>query len=699
MKFMIYKILFIATFSFLSVISNGQSQIGSDIDGERAGDNSGIVSAISGDGNTIIIGAPKNYGSQVQGTTPGHLRVLKKINGKWIQKGSDIEGVSNDCLGASVIISRNAEVIAVGAPCRGNGYVRVFKFSSNKWTQIGGDIIGESFSDKFGCSISLSDSGNFIAIGAYANDGNSGFSGDERGHVRVFENTNNSWSQIGSDIDGEMSGDFSGTSVSLSGNGSILSVGSPRNAVNGNSRYGQVRVFQYSSNQWNPKGKWLYGEGIGDYFGWSVSLNFEGNKLAIGAPYNDATGSIFNGDYGHVRIFAFKDSSWNQIGNDIDGEAASDNFGWSVSLNDQGDLVAAGAPNNDGSGVNAGHTRLFNWDSKAWAQLKNDIDGESAGDQSGYSVSISSSGSTVAIGAPYNDGTGNDAGHVRVYVTCNIRYSVDSVVACQSYKWTNGIIYTKDNNSATDTFINVEGCDSIVTLKLTINQHSKSTVIQKACDFFLSPNKKSWAKTGIFNDTIRNWCGCDSVISYSLIITKIDSLIKQQPVDQTSPINGEARFIIKSSFPDAQFQWQSDIGFGFVSLSNATQYSNVNTDTLSVTSISQSNNQQLFRCIVGRSGCFDTTQNVKLKVSANSHTNEISERFFSISPNPNSGSLLLISSNNVIGLPFSIIDVNGKIAHQGYIHGVNSSISLDNLKDGIYLLKVGKYHELFMLTR
>ncbi|MFN5413908.1 MAG: hypothetical protein ACK5BM_01715, partial [Bacteroidota bacterium] len=43
----------------------GQSQIGNDIDGERASDNSGWRTAISGDGNTVIIGAPKNYGSQV----------------------------------------------------------------------------------------------------------------------------------------------------------------------------------------------------------------------------------------------------------------------------------------------------------------------------------------------------------------------------------------------------------------------------------------------------------------------------------------------------------------------------------------------------------------------------------------------------------------------------------------------------------
>ena len=48
-------------------------------------------------------------------------------------------------------------------------------------------------------------------------------------------------------------------------------------------------------------------------------------------------------------------------------------------------------------------------------QLGSDIDGEAAGDVSGMSVSMSSDGSRLAIGAEYNAGNGTDAGHVRVY--------------------------------------------------------------------------------------------------------------------------------------------------------------------------------------------------------------------------------------------------------------------------------------------
>ena len=60
--------------------------------------------------------------------------------------------------------------------------------------------------DRSGYSVSLSSDGSVVAIGAYANDGNGGNSG----HVRIYENNNGTWTQIGSDIDGEGSSDYSG---------------------------------------------------------------------------------------------------------------------------------------------------------------------------------------------------------------------------------------------------------------------------------------------------------------------------------------------------------------------------------------------------------------------------------------------------------------------------------------------------------
>ena len=105
-----------------------------------------------------------------------------------------------------------------------------------------------------------------------------------------------------------------------------------------------------------------------------------------------------------------------QLGADIDGEAASDFSGWSVSLSSDGSTVAIGAPYNDANGANSGHVRIYENVSGTWTQLGADIDGEAASDFSGQSVSLSSDGSTVAIGAtgdPAN--AANSSGHVRIY--------------------------------------------------------------------------------------------------------------------------------------------------------------------------------------------------------------------------------------------------------------------------------------------
>ena len=52
-------------------------------------------------------------------------------------------------------------------------------------------------------------------------------------------------------------------------------------------------------------------------------------------------------------------ADWNQIGLDIDGEAAGDESGRSVAMNAAGDTVIIGAVDNDGNGDDSGHARVF----------------------------------------------------------------------------------------------------------------------------------------------------------------------------------------------------------------------------------------------------------------------------------------------------------------------------------------------------
>ncbi len=277
-----------------------------------------------------------------------------------------------------------------------------------QWTQIGADIDGEAARDYSGWSVSLSADGSVLAIGAYGNDGN----GTNSGHVRVYQNISGTWTQIGDDIDGEAAGDYSGISLSLSTGGSVLAIGAIYNDGNGTNA-GHVRVYQNISGTWTQIGDDIDGEAASDWSGRSLSLSADGSVLAIGAIWNDGNGT----NAGHVRVYQNLSGTWTQIGTDIDGEAADDNSGYSLSLSTDGLVVAIGAYLNDENGTDAGHVRVYQNNGGIWTQIGADINGEAAGDESGGSVSLSADGSVLAIGAKYNDGTGTDSGHVRVYGT------------------------------------------------------------------------------------------------------------------------------------------------------------------------------------------------------------------------------------------------------------------------------------------
>ena len=387
-----------------------QIQLGADIDGEAAGDYSGYSVSLSSDGTMVAIGAPHNDGNA------GHIRIYKYSAGSWTQLGADIDGESvNVYSGVSVSLSSDGTRVAIGATQSSGagllfaGHVGIYEYSAGSWSQLGADIDGEAASDNSGYSVSLSSGGDTVAIGAYQNDDN----GAESGHVRIYEYSTGSWAQLGADIDGEAAYDYSGHSVSLSSDGTRVAIGAPENDDNG-TQSGHVRIYEYSAGSWTQLGADIDGEAAGDYSGYSVSLSSDGSRVAIGAVQNDGNGG--NGHMsGHVRIYEYSAGSWSQLGADIDGEVTDDRSGRSVSLSSDGTRVAIGAYDNDDNGTQSGHVRIYEYSAGSWTQLGADIDGEAAGDYSGGSVSLSSDGTTVIIGAAQNDGNGSEAGHVRVY--------------------------------------------------------------------------------------------------------------------------------------------------------------------------------------------------------------------------------------------------------------------------------------------
>ena len=394
------------------------------IGGDAAGDEFGKSVSLSSDGTIVAIGA---VGNDDNGSNSGQVQVYQNVAGTWIQVGADIDGeAAGDISGISVSLSNDGLTLAIGAYGNdgngtgwGTGHARVYQYSGGSWTQIGSDIDGEAEIDWSGWSVSLSGDATTVAIGAPFNDGiyASPFGGNP-GHVRVYENVGGTWTIMGNEIDGYFSGARSGWSVSLSDDGTIVAIGAVHAAyVAGGVAYfyaGMTRVYQYAGGAWSQIGSDINGEAADDESGISVSLSADGTTVAIGAPYNDGNGA----DAGHVRVYLYDGSSWNQIGQDIDGEAAGD-VSSNVSLSTDGLTLAIGAGGNDGAGANAGHVRVYQYNGTSWSKIGSDINGEAAGDVSGASISLSADGSILAVGSPGNDENGINAGKVHIYTLIN----------------------------------------------------------------------------------------------------------------------------------------------------------------------------------------------------------------------------------------------------------------------------------------
>ncbi|XRB13813.1 hypothetical protein RI054_07g36510 [Pseudoscourfieldia marina] len=404
--------------------SGSWTQLGTDIDGENANDLSGYAVSLSSDGSRVAIGAYMNDNGG--NFNVGHVRVFEYASGSWTQLGADIDGENaNDLSGYAVSLSSDGSRVAIGARDNGgngndSGHVRVYEYASGSWTQLGADIDGENANDRFGGAVSLSSDGSRVAIGAYGNDGN----GNDSGHVRVYEYASGSWTQLGTDIDGAAAGDESGNSVSLTSNGLRVAIGAQKASTFTLSGMGHVRIYDYEAGSgWVLVTDSIEGDSANDFAGRSVSISSDGSRLAFGMHGVDAMGS----NDGAIRILDLpirnsppppppaSSASWSQIGGDIDGEVNDDKSGQAVSLSSDGTRIAVTSQFNDGSGIDAGHVRVFEYASGSWTQLGADIDGENAGDYSGAAVSLSSDGSRVAIGSDKSDSNGNDSGHVRVY--------------------------------------------------------------------------------------------------------------------------------------------------------------------------------------------------------------------------------------------------------------------------------------------
>jgi FG-GAP repeat len=192
-----------------------------------------------------------------------------------------------------------------------------------------------------------------------------------------------------------------GSSVSISADGNTIVVGVPFADKGSNADQGSTYIYWKKGGQWIQQQEITSSDGAAyDRFGWTVSINSDGNTIVVGAPHSKVSG---NSEQGSAYVFVRNGRQWIQQQKlTVSDGSAGDRFGSSVSISGDGNMIVIGAPLvNIGNRSDQGSAYIFKRSKEQWTlqQKLTALDG-SADDYFGQSVSINGSGNLVVSGAP-----------------------------------------------------------------------------------------------------------------------------------------------------------------------------------------------------------------------------------------------------------------------------------------------------------
>ncbi len=319
----------------------------------------GFSVALSADGNTAILGGPSDNPNS--GVGVGAAWVFTRSDGVWTQQGSKLVGTGalvRAYQGWSVALSGDGNTAILGGPSDnskpgvpGVGAAWVFTRSGGVWTQQGSKLVGTgevgTFGANQGFSVALSADGDTAIVGGYLDN-------FYIGAAWVFTRSGRVWTQQGSKLVGTgVVGKYSsqGDSVALSADGNTAIVGGWRDNTNA----GAAWVFTRSGTTWSQQQK-LVGTGAVNkpysaQQGNSVALSGDGNAAIVGGPNdNVATGAAW--------VFTRSGSTWTQQGSKLVGTGAAGDAsqGYSVALSADGNTAIVGGVRDN---TNAGAAWVF----------------------------------------------------------------------------------------------------------------------------------------------------------------------------------------------------------------------------------------------------------------------------------------------------------------------------------------------------
>lgn len=245
-----------------------------------------------------------------------------------------------------------------------------------------------------------------------------------------------------------------------------------------------------------------------------------------------------------------------------------------------------------------------------------------------------------------------------IYPSCTPDYVTDTLTACDSLVWIDGNTYTASNYTAMDTLINAVGCDSIITLNLTITNSTTGTDVVTACGSYTWIDSNTYtASNNTATFTLTNSVGCDSLVTLDLTIN---------PMPDNNVTQTGTELIADQS--SATYEWL-DCDDNFAQLGVTTQsYIPPVTGNYAV--------------LVDLNGCVDTSSCFLVDYTG---LNENYKDVVALYPNPATDMLTVSGLDAISGFNhLRIVTTSGAIVYEQTSQ--SGSIDVSDLESGMYFV-------------
>jgi hypothetical protein len=247
---------------------------------------------------------------------------------------------------------------------------------------------------------------------------------------------------------------------------------------------------------------------------------------------------------------------------------------------------------------------------------------------------------------------------VKLTPQCLNSTSYISPITCESYVAPDLQVYTS-SGIYTAIIPNAEGCDSTISIDLTINSNSSSTINEISCNNYTAPDGQIYTQTGVYSALIANSGGCDSLITINLTIQNVNAGISVSGITMSSTNSG------------MQYQWLNCATNQIIGLPTTQSFT-------------PSTNGE-YAVIVYDGSCSDTSDCITIS-SVSLIENQISN--FTISPNPVTSFALIEGISYTLANEIELITSTGILVRKYEINGEQFLIDMSDVAAGIYFIKI-----------